>query len=89
MNNIMKQFINLKMNTLTPQELLRLGNKYQLHLSKQQAEKIVGLIKEQKINVFNKSERSQLLQKIALVTNQQIAQQMEYIFSTFIGGNAH
>jgi len=84
----MKQVINLKMNTLTSQELLRLGNKYQLYLSSQQADKIVELIKERKINVFNSLERSQLLQKITESTNSHIAQQIEYIFSKFIGDDA-
>jgi len=85
----MKQVINLKMNTLTPQELLRLGNKYQLTLSSQQAKKIVDLIKERKINVFNSSERGQLLQKITESTNSDIAQQIEYIFSNFMSDDAH
>jgi len=85
----MKQVINLKMNTLTPQELLRLGNKYQLTLSSQQAKKIVDIIKERKINVFNSSERGQLLQKITESTNSDIAQQIEYIFSNFMSDDAH
>lgn len=89
MNHLMKQVINLKMNTLTPQELLRLGNKYQLTLSSQQAKKIVDLIKERKINVFNSSERGQLLQKITESTNSDIAQQIEYIFSNFMSDDAH
>lgn len=89
MNHLMKQVINLKMNTLTPQELLRLGNKYQLTLSSQQAKKIVDIIKERKINVFNSSERGQLLQKITESTNSDIAQQIEYIFSNFMSDDAH
>ncbi|GGH85031.1 hypothetical protein JOD43_003204 [Pullulanibacillus pueri] len=83
MNGMMKQLVNLKINSLNTQELIQLGRKYGLILKQQEARQITSLIKQRKVNIFDDSERKQLLRKIAEATTPQLAREIEVLFSKF------
>ena len=50
-----------------------------------EAEEITNLIRGKSINIFNQTERKQLLQKIEKITGLKKAQQIEKIFHSMTG----
>jgi hypothetical protein len=72
--------INKKVNTITPDELMKLSKQYQVSLSQDQATKIAALLKGQNVDLFDEAQRKQLLVKIANVSSKQTALQIDSIF---------
>ncbi|MFC4618012.1 DUF2624 family protein [Camelliibacillus cellulosilyticus] len=82
--NLLKQFVNQKINTLTPSELERLGAKYGLRFSGDESNKIVAIIRRQTVDVFSDAQRQRLLQQIAKSTHPGIANDMEALFKRLV-----
>lgn len=72
--------INKKVNTITPDELMKLSKQYQVSLTQDQATKIAALLKGQNVDLFDEAQRKQLLVKIANVSSKQTALQIDSIF---------
>ncbi|MCH1624954.1 DUF2624 domain-containing protein [Fredinandcohnia quinoae] len=82
--NIYQQIINQKLKTITPEELLTYANQYNIQVTKEQARKVIILMKNQKsINIFSQEERKQLLREIARVTSPDVARQLNSLFIKF------
>ena len=82
--NIYQQIVNQKLKTITPEELLAYGKKYNISVTKEQAQKVIILMKDNKnINIFNPEEKKQLLREIARVTSPQVARQLNNLFIKF------
>ena len=64
MNPLVRQFINNKINTITPEDLINLGNIYQIRLSRNQAIKIVKILRREKINIENRAQLDRILRQI-------------------------
>ena len=84
--NIYQQIINKKLNTLSPEELIQYAQQYNIVITNDQAKKIIKLVKEKngKVNVFNASERLQLMKELAKITGHDTAKKVNQLFMEFI-----
>ncbi|AST92594.1 DUF2624 domain-containing protein [Sutcliffiella cohnii] len=84
--NIYQQIINKKLNTLSPEELVQYAQQYNIEISMEQAKKIIKLVKEKngKVNVFNTSERLQLMKELSKITGHETAKKVNQLFMEFI-----
>lgn len=78
--NIIQTIINKKVNGITPKELLKLSQQYQVTITPDQANKIAVLMNGKNINIYDLTQRKQLLAQIASVTSTGTAQQIDTIF---------
>lgn len=82
---LFESIVNLKINRITAIELLEFAGQHGLTLSKTEAEEITKLIRGKSINIFDQTERKQLLQKIEKITGAKKAKQIEQIFHSMTG----
>ncbi|WLR43965.1 DUF2624 domain-containing protein [Bacillus carboniphilus] len=81
---LFQKMINQKMNTITEKELLQYADDFNIAFNKNKAKEVVKLVKGQKIDLFKTEERRELLKKIASVTDQETAKQVNQLFNNFI-----
>ncbi len=82
--NIYQQIVNQKLKTLTPDDLLKYGKQYNIHVTKEQATNVLHLIrKKTHINIFNPDEKNQLLREIAQITSPEVARKLNQLFIKF------
>ncbi|KOO43895.1 DUF2624 domain-containing protein [Priestia koreensis] len=77
---IFQQIINNKVNNISVKELLSFSKQYKVHLTEDQARKLVGIIRERPIDIYNTADRQDLLKKVARVTNYETAQKVQELF---------
>jgi hypothetical protein len=82
---LFESIVNLKINRITASELLDFAGQQGLTLSKTEAEDITKLIRGKSINIFDQTERKQLLTKIEKITGAKKAKQIEKIFHNMTG----
>ena len=80
MMNIIQTIINKKVNSITPKELLKLSQQYQVSITPDQAIKVASLLNGKNVNIYDLTQRKQLLAQISNVTSPQTAQQIDSIF---------
>ncbi|WP_449536998.1 DUF2624 domain-containing protein [Ferdinandcohnia sp. Marseille-Q9671] len=82
--NIYQQIINQKLKTLTPEDLMKYGQQYDIDVTKAQATNVLKLIRKRKnINIFNPEEKNQLLREIAQITSPEVARKLNQLFLKF------
>ncbi|WP_158555862.1 DUF2624 domain-containing protein [Peribacillus glennii] len=77
---LFEMMINHKVNTITPDELLRLAKQYNVNLTVGDAKTVAGIVAGKNINVFNKAERMKALKQIEMKTGLATANELEEIF---------
>lgn len=83
MMNIYQQIVNKKLHNITPDELLSYSSQYNISLTGDQAKKISTLLQAKKVNVFNTSERIQLMKEVAKITGHETAKKVNQLFTEF------
>lgn len=84
MNPLVKQFVNQKLNRMTPKELEKFGKKYGLTISSQESVKVIRIFRSHPIDIFQEQERRKFLKEIAKTTNLDLAKNMEALFRRFL-----
>jgi Mn-dependent DtxR family transcriptional regulator len=82
--NLYHKIVQQKMKSLTADELITYGKEYEITLSKEEAEKIIELIRKETIDVFNAEERTKWIRELAKLTSPQIAKQANELLRQFI-----
>ncbi|QFT89873.1 hypothetical protein FIU87_14510 [Bacillus sp. THAF10] len=82
--NIYQQIVNKKLHGITPKELLKYSDEYNINLTSDQAKKVAALLNSKKVNVFNTSERIQLMKEVAKITGHETAKKVNQLFLEFI-----
>ncbi|WP_088102493.1 DUF2624 family protein [Halalkalibacter urbisdiaboli] len=83
MNAIMQQLINQKVNSLTPQDLLDLASQHQIQLNQQQAEKVVSIIKSEKIDVANQDQIHHVLNRLQNEIDEHVSNVINQLLQQF------
>ena len=78
--NIIQTLINKKVNSITPKDLLKLGQQYQVYITPEQANKVAGILNGKNYNIYDADQKKQILSQIANVTSIATAKQVETIF---------
>ncbi|OYD57933.1 hypothetical protein CGZ90_08555 [Fictibacillus aquaticus] len=84
MNPIMLHFINQKLNSITPQELMTLASDYQFPLSRAEAEQVVLILRRQRIDISNAAQRQQIIATIAREVSQEKANYIQYLINSYL-----
>ncbi|MFE7061088.1 DUF2624 domain-containing protein [Sutcliffiella sp. NPDC057660] len=81
--NIYQQIVNKKLHNISPEELMNYSAQYNISLTTDQAKKISALLQSKKVNVFNTSERIQLMKEVAKITGHETAKKVNQLFMEF------
>ncbi|GMB07603.1 uncharacterized protein DUF2624 [Thermolongibacillus altinsuensis] len=82
--NIYHKIVQQKIKSLTADELMTYGKEYGITLSKEEAIKIIELIRKETIDVFNAEERIKWIRELAKLTSPQIAKQANELLRQFV-----
>jgi len=80
---IYQSIINHKINTITPDELLKYADQFKISITAKEASQIANYLKGKKVNIFNDEERSQLIRELAKITNMKTAKEVNRLLSSF------
>ncbi|NLP50976.1 DUF2624 domain-containing protein [Bacillus sp. RO1] len=81
--NIYQQIVNKKLHNITAEELMKYSGEYNISLTSDQAKKVSALLNSKKVNVFNTSERIQLMKEVAKITGHETAKKVNQLFLEF------
>ena len=81
--NIYQQIVNKKLHNISPEELMNYSAQYNISLTNDQAKKVSALLQSKKVNVFNTSERIQLMKEVARITGHETAKKVNQLFMEF------
>ncbi|WP_319922074.1 DUF2624 domain-containing protein [Neobacillus dielmonensis] len=82
--NIFQNIINHKINTITAEELLKYADQFHITVTQKQAEKIVKYLKGKKINLFDDTQRAQIIREIAKAAGPQTAKEVNKLFTELV-----
>ncbi|NSL50309.1 DUF2624 family protein [Calidifontibacillus erzurumensis] len=81
---IVQQFINQKLKAITPDELLVHAKKYNVSLTKNEAAKIISILKaERSINVNDDEQHRKIIKKIGKEVNIHLAKKANQLLNEF------
>jgi hypothetical protein len=84
MNPIIVHFVNQKLNTISPNELISLAAQYQLPISQTEAVQIVNILRRQTIDIKNLGQRKRIIATIAMEVSPEKANYIQYLIQTYI-----
>lgn len=77
---IFQSIINHKMNTITAEELVKYAEQFNISVTRQQAGKIAEYLRGKNINIFDDSQRAQLVKEIAKAAGPATAREVNKLF---------
>jgi len=77
---IFENIINHKINTITADELLKYAGQFNISVNRQQAKKIAEYLRGKKINIFDNTQRTQLIKEIAKTAGPETAREVNKLF---------
>jgi hypothetical protein len=80
---IFESIINHKVNTITPEELMKYANQFNISVSSQQAKKIAEYLRGKNINIFDTTQRAQLVKQIAKSAGPETAREVNKLLIQF------
>lgn len=84
MNPFVQQFINQKIKTITVDELLKHAKAYNVHLSAQEAAKIIEILKSEKtISIENDEQHRKIIKRIGKEINVNLAKKANELLKQF------
>ncbi len=78
-----QQIVNHKINQITPKELVQLASSQGIRISRNEAQRVIQILRNEKFNITNKKQINRLLLKIKKEVNPAAMQQVERLFSTY------
>ncbi|GIN08185.1 hypothetical protein J1TS1_23300 [Shouchella clausii] len=83
MNIIMQQLINQKINSITESEFIQLAHKHGYQVTPAQTKAIFKIIKAQRIDIRNRAQIDQILERLRTETDPYIAGVVDELFEQF------
>ncbi|MEH7414110.1 DUF2624 domain-containing protein [Neobacillus drentensis] len=80
---IFESIINHKINTITAEELVKYANQFNITVSRQQAIKIAEYLRGKNINIFDNTQRAQLVKQIAKAAGPETAREVNNLLIQF------
>ncbi|MDF2556365.1 MAG: hypothetical protein K0R71_193 [Bacillales bacterium] len=82
--NFYQSFVNQRIRTLTPNEVVSLAPGNGVFISLEEASKVSRLLNSSNINVFNTEERMALFDQITKITSSFVATEFERIIQFYL-----
>ena len=83
MVKIFENIINHKINTITAEELISYANQFNIAINQQQSSKIAVYLRGKNVNIFDTSQRAQLVKQIAKIAGPETAREVNKLFVQF------
>ena len=83
----LQAMVNTKIHQVTPEELERYAKPFDLSLTHRESETLARILKQDKINFFNKKERAVMLERVEKVLGSSRAKKLDMIVQTFLHEN--
>jgi replication initiation and membrane attachment protein DnaB len=80
----MQKLINHQIHNATEAQILQYANKYSITLSNKEAQAIVAILNNNKVDIFDTKERLNILKKIARNVNPNVAKKMNNILERIL-----
>ncbi len=80
---IFENIINHKIHTITASELLKYSKQFKIPIDGSEAETLAKHLNSKKINIFNPTERAQLIRELATITSPATAKEVNNLFNLF------
>lgn len=80
---IFESIINHKINTITAEELVKYANQFNITVSRGQAIKIAEYLRGKNINIFDNTQRAQLVKQIAKAAGPETAREVNNLLIQF------
>ncbi|WP_144563206.1 DUF2624 domain-containing protein [Neobacillus bataviensis] len=80
---IFESIINHKINTITAEELVKYANQFNISVSRGQAIKITEYLRGKNINIFDNTQRAQLVKQIAKAAGPETAREVNNLLIQF------
>jgi hypothetical protein len=78
--SIFQNIINHKINTISADELLKYADQFKISVTRQQAAKIAEYLRGKNINIFDDTQRTQLVKEIAKTAGPATAREVNKLF---------
>lgn len=82
--NFIQQMVNFKIKQLTATELIQLAKQYDISISKQEAEKVILILRNEKLNISNEVQIRRILAKIKKEVSPKAMYQAEQLLNHFL-----
>ncbi len=76
----LENIINMKINGITASELIKYGKQFDIHVTREQAEKIAAYVRGKNIDIFNNRYRAKVIKEIAIVAGADTAKKVNQLF---------
>ncbi|WP_096201286.1 DUF2624 family protein [Bacillus sp. FJAT-45350] len=83
MNPMVVQMVNHKVNNITASELVELGKQYQMPINKEQAEKVVRILRSETINVSNKAQVERMIERLKTEVDPKVSTMINQLLQQF------
>ncbi|MCM3725147.1 DUF2624 domain-containing protein [Neobacillus cucumis] len=80
---IFESIINHKINTITAEELVKYANQFNIKVNRGQAIKIAEYLRGKNINIFDNTQRAQLVKQIAKAAGPETAREVNNLLIQF------
>lgn len=80
---LFQRIILQRLNQATADDLLKYSKQYGISLTRSQAVEVANLLYGKNVNIFNESERMQLLKQVETITSKETAQTVNELFKQF------
>jgi hypothetical protein len=77
---IFQSIINHKINTISADELIKYANQFNISVTRQQAVKIAEYLRGKNVNIFDDSQRAQIVKEIAKAAGPATAREVNKLF---------
>ncbi|MFA8439587.1 DUF2624 family protein [Pueribacillus sp. YX66] len=81
--SFIQQIVNYKINHITPKELVQLAANQGIRISKNEAERVIAIVRSEKVNITNKKQINRLFLKIKKEVNPHAMKQVEQLLATY------
>lgn len=78
--SIFQSIINHKINTITAEELIKYAEQFKISVTRQQAGKIAEYLRGKNVNIFDDTQRTQLVKEIAKTAGPVTAREVNKLF---------
>lgn len=81
--NFMKSMVNLKVNSITTNDLLKYAGQVNMKLTRPQAEKIATYLRGKNLDIFDDNTRSKIIREVAKICGPETARELNKLFIQF------
>lgn len=83
MNAFMQQLVNNKVNSLTSTELLNLATQYNIHLSTDQANQVIAILRSEQIDVANQTQVERIIHRLQTEVDEHVSSVIQQLLQQF------